>query len=139
MAFLALGELVDLHGGLPHQEQAAGDQDEVAAGDLRADDGEQRRGQPDDPRQHQQQADAHEHREEQADAARLLALLAAGSLSTRIEMKMMLSMPSTSSSAVNVKNAIQTCGSDRRATMASMGGRHIRGIAADVEVLCVPC
>ena len=25
-------------------------------------------------------------------------------------MKMMLSMPSTSSSAVNVKNAIQTCG-----------------------------
>ena len=35
-------------------------------------------------------------------------------------MKMMLSMPSTSSSAVNVKNAIQTCGSDRRAAMASM-------------------
>jgi hypothetical protein len=31
-----------------------------------------------------------------------------GSLSTRIEMKMMLSMPSTSSSAVNVKKAIQT-------------------------------
>ena len=41
-------------------------------------------------------------------------------------MKMMLSMPSTSSSAVNVKNAIQTCGSERRAMMASMSGRHIR-------------
>jgi hypothetical protein len=33
-----------------------------------------------------------------------------GSRSTRMEMKMMLSMPSTSSSAVNVKKAIQTCG-----------------------------
>src|SRR4051812_42819413 len=49
------------------------------------------------------------------------------SRSTRMEMKMMLSMPSTSSSAVNVKNAIQACGSVRRASMASMNGGHIRG------------
>src|SRR5581483_4589490 len=36
-----------------------------------------------------------------------------GSLSTSIEMKMTLSMPSTSSSAVRVANAIQACGSVR--------------------------
>ena len=59
---------------------------------------------------------------------------AGGSLSTRMEMKMMLSMPSTSSSAVNVKNAIQTWGSERSATMASMGGRHIRGKASTLRV-----
>jgi hypothetical protein len=33
-------------------------------------------------------------------------------------------MPSTSSSADNVKKAIHTCGSDRRATMASMGAAY---------------
>src|SRR5689334_6281875 len=52
---------------------------------------------------------------------------AGGSLSTRIEMKMMLSMPSTSSSAVNVKKAIQTWGSERIVRRASIDGRHIRG------------
>src|SRR5262245_45080698 len=36
---------------------------------------------------------------------------AGGSFPTRIEMKMTLSMPSTSSSAVSVKNAIHVCGS----------------------------
>ena len=35
MTFLTLGELVDLHGGLPHQEQAARDEDEIAPGNLR--------------------------------------------------------------------------------------------------------
>ena len=40
-----------------------------------------------------------------------------GSLSTRIEMKMTLSIPSTSSSAVSVKNAIHTCGSDSNSIM----------------------
>src|SRR5258708_15071244 len=43
---------------------------------------------------------------------RARSLLAPGSLSTRMEMKMMLSMPSTSSSAVSVRKAIQACGSD---------------------------
>ena len=76
MAFLTFGELVDFHGRLPHQEQAARDEDEIPAGDLRAGDREQRRGEAHDPRQHQQQPDAHEHGEEQADAARVLALLA---------------------------------------------------------------
>src|SRR6266513_3038416 len=37
---------------------------------------------------------------------------ASGTLSTRMEMKMMLSMPSTSSSAVSVRKAIQVWGSD---------------------------
>ena len=41
---------------------------------------------------------------------------AGGSRSTRIEMKTMLSMPSTSSSAVSVANAIQACGSVRSST-----------------------
>src|SRR5579859_4045486 len=44
-----------------------------------------------------------------------------GSLSTRIEMKMMLSIPSTSSSAMRVTNAIQACGSASSSIIASRG------------------
>ena len=40
-----------------------------------------------------------------------------GNLSTRIEMKMMLSMPSTSSSAVSVANAIQASGESSSSSM----------------------
>ena len=64
---------MDLLHAFPEQEQAAGDQDHVPAGDRFAKDREQRRGQPDDPGQHQQQPDAHEHRHEQSDAARAVA------------------------------------------------------------------
>ena len=42
---------------------------------------------------------------------------ALGSLSTRIEMKMMLSIPSTSSNRVRVANAIQICGFDNNSIM----------------------
>src|SRR5258706_6676676 len=45
---------------------------------------------------------------------------ASGTLSTSMEMKMMLSMPSTSSSAVSVKKAIQAWGSDN-SSIASPG------------------
>ena len=40
---------MDLSGALPDQEQATKDQDQVAAGDLLAEDGEERFDQPDDP------------------------------------------------------------------------------------------
>ncbi len=46
--------------------------------------------------------------------------LAFGSLSTRIEMKMMLSMPSTSSSRVSVAKAIQVWGLVRSSIMAGL-------------------
>src|SRR6266849_3751699 len=53
---------------------------------------------------------------------RARSLPASGSLSTRMEMKMMLSMPSTSSSAVSVRKAIQALGSDN----SSIGSPGIR-------------
>ena len=60
---------------------------------------------------------------------RAFSRLAAGSRSTRIEMKMMLSMPSTSSSAVRVRKAIQTWGS------ASSGRKSIAGVEAGGETV----
>ncbi len=56
--------------------------------------------------------------EREAADARRLALLRRQP-ATRIEMKMMLSMPSTISSADNVTNAIQACGSESISTMAN--------------------
>jgi hypothetical protein len=44
---------------------------------------------------------------------RLLSRVSRGSLSTRIEMKIMLSIPKTSSSTVRVRNAIHIWGSSR--------------------------
>ena len=76
---LALELVVDLVRALPHQEEAAEDQDQVAPGDLSADHGEQRLGEPDDPGQREQQQHARDHGAEQADAAgpRLLRRAAA--------------------------------------------------------------
>jgi hypothetical protein len=74
-AKVAFHGLVDFAGALPDQEQAAGDQDQVAPGNFLLEHGEQRLDQPDDPRQHQQQAYAHEHGHEQAQAARQLLLV----------------------------------------------------------------
>ena len=67
--------------------------------------GEQRRGQPDDPGDRQQQQDAHDHGGEQAGRAAPCACCAAGSLPTRIEMKMTLSTPRTISRNVSVTSA----------------------------------
>src|SRR2546426_766683 len=53
---------------------------------------------------------------------RASSLLGSGSLSTRMEMKMTLSMPSTSSSAVSVRKAIQAWGSDN----SSIGSQSLR-------------
>ena len=60
----------------------------------------------------EQQQDAHDHRERRGRCGRRPACCSAGSFPTRIEMKTMLSMPRTISSAVSVRNAIQDCGSD---------------------------
>ena len=65
-------------------------------------------GQPDDPRQREQQ-DARDHRPEQTEATGLRLLW--GSFPDRIEMKMMLSTPSTISRNVSVASATQICGS----------------------------
>jgi hypothetical protein len=71
---LALQRLEDLGRGLPEQEQAAADEDQVSPRELDAGDREHRRGQADDPRDGQQQQDAHAHREPQADVAGAVAL-----------------------------------------------------------------
>ena len=72
--FLPFEPVVDLVGALPEQEEPAQDQDQVAAGDVLAEHGEQRRGQPDDPGQREQQQDARAHRQQQPDAPRLRLL-----------------------------------------------------------------
>ena len=58
-----------------------------------------------------QQEDARDHRQDQARAVAPAPAAAAGSLPARIEMKMMLSMPSTISSTVRVAKPIQAWGS----------------------------
>ena len=73
--FFALELFVNLERRLAEQEQAADDQNQIAARDLLPEHGEERRGQPDDPGNRQQQQDAHHHRRHQADAARLELLL----------------------------------------------------------------
>ena len=110
MAFLAFQLVVDLEGALAEQEQAAADQDQIAAGDRMPERGEQRRGQPDDPGQREQQQHAGHHRAEQAQRGAPSAAAAGGSLPDRIEMKMMLSTPRTISRNVSVASAIQISG-----------------------------
>ena len=73
--FLAFEPVVDLVGALAEQEQAADDQDQIAARDLLADDREQRLGQPDDPGEREQQQDARHHRPEQAEPPRARLLI----------------------------------------------------------------
>ncbi len=51
------------------QEQAAEEQDQIAARDIVPDNGEPRRRQPDDPGEREQQHDARDHRAQQAEAA----------------------------------------------------------------------
>ena len=62
---VALDLLVDLVGCLPEQEQAADQEDQIAARDAMLAEAEQRRRQPHDPGDREQQADAHQHRHEQ--------------------------------------------------------------------------
>ncbi|MCY1499837.1 hypothetical protein D9M68_338650 [compost metagenome] len=70
----ALHALMQFHRALEEQEQAAQDQDQVAAGYLRAQQREQGFGQRDDPGDARQQAQAHNHCQRQADQARAVAL-----------------------------------------------------------------
>ena len=63
----ALERLADLGRGLPEQEDAAADEDEVAPRELVAVEREHGRRQADDPRDGQQQRDAHAHREAESD------------------------------------------------------------------------
>ena len=70
---------------------------------------------------------SHDHRQSQPDEAALFCLLLfAGSRPVRIEMKMMLSIPRTISSAVSVRNANQTSGFKRNSgTVAAFwSSRH---------------
>src|SRR5260221_911767 len=55
---------------------------------------------------------------------RAISRRAAGSRSTRIEMKMTLSIPNTSSSTVNVTNAIQASGLTRRSSIGALSDRN---------------
>src|SRR5438046_3406859 len=57
---------------LPQKEEAAGDQDEVTAGNFLAEDREERLDQPADPGEQEEEPDAHEHGEEQSDPSREL-------------------------------------------------------------------
>jgi hypothetical protein len=74
-ALFAFHQLVHLLGALPDQEQAAAEQDQVAAGEAVAEHGDHRFGHAGHPRQGRQQGEAHEHRQEQAEPAGEDALL----------------------------------------------------------------
>ena len=111
----ALERVVDLEHALRQQEQAADEQDEVAPGDSPDHrQWNQRLDEPREPDDREQQRDARQHRERQAGDARRLAAAPAAGGSTRIEMKMMLSMPRTISSSDSVTNAIHAWGSDEQ-------------------------
>jgi hypothetical protein len=119
--------VVDFLGGLPDEEQAARDQDQVAPGELGLEAGaamavraaadaevEHRSGEADDPRNRRQQDEPHDEREADTQPARLLPLVL-GELVQRIEMKMRLSMPSTTSITMSVTSAAHAAGSLNKA------------------------
>jgi hypothetical protein len=66
--------VVDFLGGLPDQEQAAGQQDDVAPGEAVAQHLEHRLGEPYDDSHRAQQGQPHDQRQPDADAARLAAV-----------------------------------------------------------------
>ena len=105
--------VVDLDGRLPEQEQAAADEDEVAAREAVVEDGEERLGEAHDPGERQQQQDAHAHRAAEPERPPRAGCCSAGSLPTRIEMKMTLSTPSTTSRNVSVSKRDQPVGCEK--------------------------
>ena len=66
--------LVDLRGGLGHQEEAAAHEHQVAAGDVAPEDREERRGEPHDPADGEEERQPRAEREEEAELARLVLL-----------------------------------------------------------------
>ena len=75
MRLIALERLVDLGGGLPEQEDAATDEDDVAPREVTIEQRDERLRQADDPRDRQQQQDPHSHGQPQADVSGLIALV----------------------------------------------------------------
>ena len=74
-AFLAAFHVVvNFHGALVEQEQAAGDQDDVAPGQVEPGDGDDRVGELGQPHQHGQHDDAQDERAHEADTLGELAL-----------------------------------------------------------------
>jgi hypothetical protein len=63
--FFAFETLVDLERRLPDQKHATDDQNEIAAGNILREKGEERPRQPDDPGNREQQRDPHRHGREQ--------------------------------------------------------------------------
>lgn len=103
-------------GAFPEQEQAAENEDQVAAGnamrrgqDAEGGNLEERIGELDHKGQAAEQQDASHEREHQAGLPRL-GLLFRGNLPARMEMKMMLSMPRMISSTVSVSRLTQISG-----------------------------
>jgi hypothetical protein len=74
LASRSLETMVNLERRFREQEQAAADQNQVAARDVDVEHAEQRLLQPHDPRQEQQQQDARAHREAEAKEPRALPL-----------------------------------------------------------------
>ena len=74
-AFDSLEVVMNFMGSLGQEEQPTDDQDQVASGDLVAEDGEQGCCELDDPGKEEQEDDAHDHRQSQTDHAALLSLI----------------------------------------------------------------
>ena len=133
VALLAFELVVNLVRALGDQEQAADDQDQVAAGDLAA---RRRRTAASVSRItqviDQQQRDADDHRQRQAELARALARSSARSLPARIEMKTMLSMPRTISRTVSVREGDPALGAGRpsKRTVSQPTSARLRAASA---------
>ncbi len=72
---LAFDPFVQLHGCLEQEEDAAEQQNQIAAGKGMVQYGKQRSGEGHHPRNHGQQAQAHDHRQGQADQPGLVSLV----------------------------------------------------------------
>ena len=106
----ALERLVDLGRGLPEQEQAAADEDEVAPRERVSPIVNTGSVSPTIQRDREQQQDAHAHRQSEPDLSSPDRAGARGARWTRTEMKMTLSMPRTISRTVRVSREIQISG-----------------------------
>src|SRR5262249_47515156 len=75
LTLFAFKAAMDFVGALADQEQTPDDQHEVTPRNLRANDGEERRREPDDPAEREEQQDAGDHGEREAGLAGLFALI----------------------------------------------------------------
>ncbi len=128
--------VVDFLGRLPDEEETAGDQDHVLPGEAVAEEFEHRRRELDDPGDGAEQGEAHDEGKADADARGPCSRCSGGSLLVRMEMKIRLSMPRTTSITISVISAIHASGLCIRARMLSIRCLPLR-LQISVRQVCM--